>query len=768
MRRDRCVLAALALVLAALLIGQHTYEHHGHASSAGLSTLEQQTQEQQLRASIFDDLEGYGRKEGSSASNVSQIAEVKRAHEQALQALRSDIAQRNAQLERLTGELDTLRIAHVKQSEQLARNNDAAVAPTVSSIAPAVQVSTTPCDVSGIFVGEDIVGNDISDSVATDARGCCQRCARHQRGGGSCLGWTFAAGGGVEASGGRCYLKSTASLRRPHPSVTSGTVDCCDGIEPADKNSAIPAFLPSAGQGSSTALIANEICVMSTWWGGVRVQGEQLSATKTTSSEQCCTLCASALPPGACVAWTFNTADHHCQSFRLVTSSDKCNVCISGRVSGDDGAPEGLLNEIDPHTLPGTAQHLYARAVLQEALAEGQRLQDAAGVSANQKRDRRDIVIVAAWRRPAFLLRTLAHLMRAADGADQFYLVLLDLHSSPAVEEVAAALPVSHLLLRMPPHFFMQAGWGNSYSLLEGYRYARSLYAQLDSQLVYLVEEDVFVAQDFFKYHSAAHGVEGKRVAGVDLKGTGKAVSLCSRYKAEFCVKTTETLDRHRVFAVLAFNKDLIGETAEAKLEPCRRFVANRLAAGKRPPASDPEGLAAVSMLYARPVFASIGLSVGREALDLIVSLAQPEYYENPEGFIAKRFYGGNMSSTMVGSHDLVHTYGTPRQWTEQDGVINRLMIEHEAVSLLPRCPRAFHAGFVGYNRKHETSNDLSGTSLESRYKELAALSADEMAARSSVADVVATPLEGYFAEELRYCSNMKTTKLECSRSTVP
>eukprot|EP01046_Picozoa_sp_COSAG06_P078526 COSAG06_NODE_26120_length_621_cov_0.749042_1_plen_81_part_00 len=28
-----------------------------------------------------------------------------------------------------------------------------------------------------------------------------------------------------------------------------------------------------------------------------------------------------------------------------------------------------------------------------------------------------------------------------------------------------------------------------------------------------------------------------------------------------------------------------------------------------------------------------------------------------------------------------------------QDGLINRLLIEQEGVSLLPRCPRAFHAG---------------------------------------------------------------------------
>ena len=99
--------------------------------------------------------------------------------------------------------------------------------------------------------------------------------------------------------------------------------------------------------------------------------------------------------------------------------------------------------------------------MLQEALLEGQRLSRLHGTatgSAKLEHEQRDIVIVAAWRRPAFLLRTLAHLMRAAGGGDQFYLVLLDLHASPAVEEVAAALPAPHLLLRMPPHFFMQAG----------------------------------------------------------------------------------------------------------------------------------------------------------------------------------------------------------------------------------------------------------------------------------------------------------------------
>lgn len=63
-------------------------------------------------------------------------------------------------------------------------------------------------------------------------------------------------------------------------------------------------------------------------------------------------------------------------------------------------------------------------------------------------------------------------------------------------------------------------------------------------------------------------------------------------------------------------------------------------------------------------------------------------------------------------------------------------------------------------------ASDLKGTTLEERYAELSSLTPDEMAARSSVPDVVATPLEGYFATPLNYCSkavDTTTTKIECT-----
>lgn len=43
--------------------------------------------------------------------------------------------------------------------------------------------------------------------------------------------------------------------------------------------------------------------------------------------------------------------------------------------------------------------------------------------------------------------------------------------------------------------------------------------------------------------------------------------------KGNHCVQTSQTLDRRKLFAVLAFNKDLLGPEAKRRLEPCNRAV---------------------------------------------------------------------------------------------------------------------------------------------------------------------------------------------------
>jgi hypothetical protein len=266
-------------------------------------------------------------------------------------------------------------------------------------------------------------------------------------------------------------------------------------------------------------------------------------------------------------------------------------------------------------------------------------------------------------------------------------------------------------------------------------------------------EQDIWVAADFFVFHRSVHagladgitetgGGQPIRIGVVqlpcapDIRRDFVVYSLtcelwfdCQGYQGgDHWVNSTSTLDKRTIFAVMGVNKDLSGqgdvdkESIDSTLRTCEDYM------------SDSRSTAATlasAMVYAKPVYGSLGLSMGRETLEKVAELAQARYYENPDEFIASRFGG-------VGGPNEKYGQGFP----EQDSMINRLLIELNQLVVMPRCPRAFHAGFVGYNREHSEDNGLAGDGLRNRYSFLEALGADEMKARSSVSDVWPAPLQ--------------------------
>lgn len=54
-----------------------------------------------------------------------------------------------------------------------------------------------------------------------------------------------------------------------------------------------------------------------------------------------------------------------------------------------------------------------------------------------------------------------------------------------------------------------------SFNLLEGYRYAHVIARTLRSELVYLLEEDVWIARDYFSFHRAAHARKHMAIGGI-------------------------------------------------------------------------------------------------------------------------------------------------------------------------------------------------------------------------------------------------------------
>lgn len=113
-----------------------------------------------------------------------------------------------------------------------------------------------------------------------------------------------------------------------------------------------------------------------------------------------------------------------------------------------------------------------------------------------------EIIIVPAWRRPAFLLATLRRLSIAIeDHLDTQVWISLDRRHDRNTAKVATDFQHEHgreqvaVLRRMHPYR------GNSYNVLEAYRMA----VERGPELIHLVEEDVLVGADYLEYHRAAH-----------------------------------------------------------------------------------------------------------------------------------------------------------------------------------------------------------------------------------------------------------------------
>lgn len=113
----------------------------------------------------------------------------------------------------------------------------------------------------------------------------------------------------------------------------------------------------------------------------------------------------------------------------------------------------------------------------------------------------REIVIIPAWQRPEFLAATLERLRAADEGTQEFW-VTLDRRHSKAVALVASQFTLAlgdraKLITRTHPYR------GNSFNVLHSYAEA----VKCSPDLIHLIEEDIFVSDDYFAWHRAAHAL---------------------------------------------------------------------------------------------------------------------------------------------------------------------------------------------------------------------------------------------------------------------
>lgn len=255
----------------------------------------------------------------------------------------------------------------------------------------------------------------------------------------------------------------------------------------------------------------------------------------------------------------------------------------------------------------------------------------------------KNIVLIPCWRRDDFLSVTLDHILKANGAEQNYYIFLADRGSSSGVMEVANNFPLAKEIRLNPPHPYH----GNSCNVLEGYKFAASIAEHYESQLIYLIEEDIWIGKDFFDFHQ--------------------------KVQAKF--------DSYCLSAVRCQDDDKTHEY-------------------------DP------SSVYCHPTFQSLGISWRVDKVKEVAKHARPEYYGNNQEYIKS-----------LAPHS---KYGM--QWTEQDGLIKRLVELSGSKCMFPYVPRAFHAGFVGYNRQ---GTPLTG-SREERVKMLKQMSQQDMNDRAT------------------------------------
>lgn len=129
---------------------------------------------------------------------------------------------------------------------------------------------------------------------------------------------------------------------------------------------------------------------------------------------------------------------------------------------------------------------------------------------------------------------------------------------------------------------------------------------------------------------------------------------------------------------------------------------------GIEPPPDD-------TAFYQHGSYQSLGVSFRPEIVRRFLTHATSDYYRGPSTYLRRYF----PKSKIHGGH------------TEQDGLINRVREKADLISVYPHTPRAYHAGFFGYNRSGHWNGPGADGSVEQRAAALLAMDAGQLNTRA-------------------------------------
>jgi hypothetical protein len=164
---------------------------------------------------------------------------------------------------------------------------------------------------------------------------------------------------------------------------------------------------------------------------------------------------------------------------------------------------------------------------------------------------------------------------------------------------------------------------------------------------VHIVEEDIFVSDGYFDFHRRTHALAGDSVF---------AISACRNQNEP----TPEPGAPHLRWWRYADDEKIPDEHWET--------------------------------VWRHTSYQSLGVSLPMDSVRAVVPHVTDKYFFDPVGYCRKYFPGSEI----------------PAPHAEQDGVLNRLRERAGMSTVYPVAPRAYHAGFTGYNRAGVAAMDGS------------------------------------------------------------
>lgn len=208
------------------------------------------------------------------------------------------------------------------------------------------------------------------------------------------------------------------------------------------------------------------------------------------------------------------------------------------------------------------------------------------------------IVIIPCYNRPGFLQVCLEHIQKAKGYNNYKYYFAVDRANHQLYDVVKTAFDARQieLSIRMPHNYV-----GNVYNVMCAFREAHIMAE--DEHIIHVIEDDVFVAPDYFHFHEKAWQELGYRAF---------AVSACK-------------------------NQNHVDDLGVSNW---RYWYADNTAE---------------EMIYRHCSYQSIGVSFRKSSMERIVPHAKPEYWTNPVQYIKEAFPDSTLPPGQAEQAGLIH-----------------------------------------------------------------------------------------------------------------